>query len=71
MLSLDYHTHKKKKANLKFHSNNTAVLVAPLQSVLSLPNYPSGKNTTMQTLRLIHNRLDLRLIGVSGGAIVK
>ena len=58
----------------KASSNTTtttavAVLVATTQqSSLSLPNWPSEKDTAMQTLWLTH-RLDLRLIDISGGAI--
>ena len=72
LTSLDIATDSKEhKANLKFHSNNnTALLVTPQQSALSLPNEPSRKDTPMQTIRLTH-RLDLRLIDISGGAIAK
>lgn len=73
MLSLDRHTHtiKKHKVNLKFHSNSKAALVATTQSALSLPNYPSRKDTTiMQTSWLTH-RMDLKLIGISGGVIAE
>ena len=54
------------KPNLKLHSNNTALLVAPLFSAQSLPNSLSGKDTVIQTLRPTH-RLDLRLVDVLGG----
>ena len=64
------HTHEH-KSNLKLQSkNNTALLVAPIESAQSLLYSLSGKDTTAQTLRLTH-RLDLRLIGVLSGAIAE
>ena len=51
-------------------NNNAAPLIASIQSAQNLPYLLSGKDTTMQTLRLSH-KLDLRLIGVSGGAIAE
>ena len=61
---------KKHKANVKLHLDNTALLVAPLQSAQSLPNSLSGKDTAMQTLGLTH-RLDPRFLCVLGGWIAE
>ena len=64
------HTHEH-KSNLKLQSkNNTALLVAPIESAQSLLYSLSGKDTTTQTLRLTH-RLDLRLIDALGSAITE
>ena len=66
--------HTPKKTRNQFEvalSNSTALLAAPLQSsAQSLPNSLSGKDITMQTLRLAH-RLNLRLIDVLGGGIAE
>ena len=74
-LLLDIATHSKQheitRSQFKVAlSNNTTLLVDLLQSVQNSPNLLSGKETTMQTLRLTHG-LDLRLIGVLGGDIAE
>ena len=66
------HTHKQEhnKANLNLHSNDIALLEAPLKSAQSLAYLLSGKDKTIQTLRPTHG-LDLSLIGVLGGGIAE